>query len=248
MWFHAVIARCAFYINCNVSPSNPLFFWLNLLLPIADAHIQRTGLIQMEIGIDAVPAVLFCRAAPWRKGGTALSGPDIATYVRDKQRPVFPPLGGLAHNKAFLSLSQFSWREDSIIKKGTPDLCLKGAIFCLVLSHFRGYCQELCAKRNAVFIGKRLARSGRLLLSRNDYNTKNTHTRTALQKNAPTLENLRNGACKARPISLLQKRYPQYIFLNVDDALVSPTDFSPVKRLISIGNYGVDGGMFRTPA
>jgi hypothetical protein len=91
----------------------------------------------MEIGADAVPAALLRRAAPWRKGGTALSGPDVAACVGGRQRLVFPPPPGcLTHKKALLSFLLLTLREDSIKKKGAPDLCLKGAIFYLMLPHF----------------------------------------------------------------------------------------------------------------
>jgi len=65
----------------------------------------------MEIGIDAVPAVLLCRATPWCKGGTLLSGPNVAAGIRGRQWPVFPPPGGLIHKKRSLLFYCFpDWR------------------------------------------------------------------------------------------------------------------------------------------
>ena len=66
-------------------------FSLFIFRPIAYAYIQRAGLIQMEIGKNAVPAGLFRRAAPWGKGGATLTWPDIASGIGGGQWLILPP-------------------------------------------------------------------------------------------------------------------------------------------------------------
>lgn len=111
------------------------FFGLHLLWPVAYAHIQRAGFIQMEVSMDAVPTGLLRRAAAWRKSGTALFRPDVAAGIGGGQRPIFSPPVSSAQRKHSLS-SLLSCVEDSIKLKGAPVSYLKGAIFRLLLSDF----------------------------------------------------------------------------------------------------------------
>ena len=87
----------------------------------------------MEIGVDAVPAGLFRRAAPWGKGGAALPRPDIAAGIGGGQRLILPPSCAVAQKNRSL-LFMRSCQEDSIKKKGAPVFYLKGTIFYLMLS------------------------------------------------------------------------------------------------------------------
>ena len=113
----------------------PRFFCLQLLRPVAYAHIQRAGFIQMEVGIDAVPTGLLRRAAAWRKGGTSLFWPNVSVGIGCGQRLIFSPSIRSAHKKHPLS-SSLSCVEDSIKKKGASVSCLKGVISYLMLPNF----------------------------------------------------------------------------------------------------------------
>ena len=73
------------------------FVPLLLIRPVANSHVQRPGLIQMKIGVDAVPAGALRRASPGRKGGAVLSWPDVAAGVGGGKRQILPPPRGLIH-------------------------------------------------------------------------------------------------------------------------------------------------------
>ena len=92
-------------LEVTFSQPVPRFFQLNLLRPVAYAHIQRAGFIQMEVGVDTVPTGPLRRAAAWRKSGTSLFRPDVAVKVGGGQRLVFLSSISIAHKNTPLSIA-----------------------------------------------------------------------------------------------------------------------------------------------
>jgi len=65
----------------------------NSLRPVAYAHIQRAGLVQMKVGMPAVPALPqpFGSIGPRFKGRANLLWPHVALSIRGFQRRILTP-------------------------------------------------------------------------------------------------------------------------------------------------------------
>jgi len=65
----------------------------NSLRPVAYAHIQRAGLVQMKVGMPAVPALPqpFGSIGPRFKGRANLLRPHVALSIRGFQRRILTP-------------------------------------------------------------------------------------------------------------------------------------------------------------
>ena len=96
----------------------------------------------MEIGVDAVPAGFFRRAAAWSKSRAALPWPDVAAGIGSGQCLIFPTPSVVTQKKSLPSLMR-SCAQDSIKNKGASVFYLKGAIFYLKLSFFVNISAEM---------------------------------------------------------------------------------------------------------